>query len=131
MRSDASPSPKNDETAITLVVDDDPLVLDVTSKALELSGFRVAPAASLEDARRVAQSHPVDALLCDVILPGGNGVTLAREVQALHPGARVILISGYPRRNLQSLGLDVGTFEVFEKPFRVDDLVASLRPATN
>lgn len=79
-----------------LLVDDDPTVLRIARIALEAMGLEVAPALDVGEARAIFRDprQEIDALLCDVAMPGTNGLDLALEFQAAKPELRVLLMSG-------------------------------------
>ena len=109
------------ETRLTrvLVVDDDPLVLETVAAQLEDEGFAVttadggAPALALLDDGLVA-----DALVSDLSMPGMDGVTLIREVQARQPAMAAILLTGYAGDSVSlALGRRIkGPFALMRKP---------------
>jgi two-component system cell cycle sensor histidine kinase/response regulator CckA len=70
-----------------LLVDDEPGVLRLCYQILNLDGYRVLQATSGEDALRQLQRNTggLDLALLDVIMPGMNGIELAKRIQAIHP----------------------------------------------
>jgi two-component system cell cycle sensor histidine kinase/response regulator CckA len=93
-----APAPSADLTGkgtILLVEDEDPVRL-FGARALRNKGYRVIEARSGENALEVLQeSEDVDVLVTDVVMPGMDGVTLARLVRADRPRIQVVLMSGY------------------------------------
>jgi two-component system cell cycle sensor histidine kinase/response regulator CckA len=79
-----------------LLVDDDPTVLRIARIALEAIGLDVAPALDVAEARAIfrEQRQEISALLCDIAMPGTNGLDLALEFRAARPELRVLLMSG-------------------------------------
>src|SRR5215467_1681840 len=65
-----------------LVIDDHSLVLTTLVSTLNQAGFKVLAAASGEEALEIASNtrHPIDLLICDVILPGLPGTEIARRI---------------------------------------------------
>jgi CheY-like chemotaxis protein len=79
-----------------LLVDDEPLVRLATADALADEGFAVAEAASGEDALALLEADPAfDCVVTDYLMPGLNGVDLARRLRERHPRLPVMLLSGY------------------------------------
>jgi len=80
-----------------LLVDDEAAIRTMLCQALQRNGFTMLEAesgpAAIELTRR--ESCPIDVLVSDVVMPGMNGIELARELCAERPGLRVVLISGY------------------------------------
>ncbi len=81
-----------------LVVDDEPVVLKIVCSILEQAGFEVLSAASPDDALRIGalRDEPIRLLLCDVIMPGKSGPTVAEHFSRLHPETVCLFMAGYP-----------------------------------
>jgi two-component system cell cycle sensor histidine kinase/response regulator CckA len=109
-----------------LVVDDDPLVLEVTARMLSRLDFQVSTAEGPIEA--LAHSGPLDLLLTDVLMPGMLGTELADRMKPQHPGLAVVYMSGYVDHPDVRARLARG--EVFlEKPFRIAGLRKALEHA--
>ena len=109
-----------------LIVDDDPLVLDVTARMLGRLGYEVSSADGPIEA--LAHSAPVDLLLTDVLMPGMLGTELADRMKEQHRDLAVVYMSGYVDHPDVRARLARG--EVFvEKPFRIADLRKALEHA--
>jgi len=77
-----------------LIIDDDEAFRAVARTLLSSSGYAIAGAvATAAEARRAVTDLQADALLLDLNLPDGNGVTLAAELRAAHPVLRILLTS--------------------------------------
>jgi DNA-binding response OmpR family regulator len=76
----------------------------------------------------MARNHdgPLDLVITDVIMPDMDGRSVAAAVLALHPGCRVLLISGYPSDSAE-VGGDIGDAAFLQKPFTPRTLVARVR----
>ncbi|HKQ63169.1 MAG TPA: PAS domain-containing protein [Candidatus Polarisedimenticolaceae bacterium] len=83
---------------VVLVVEDDPLVRDITVRALQTRGYEVLAAADGEEALRIgtAQASRLSLLLTDLVLPRRSGEEVADRLMQLSPQLRVLFISGYP-----------------------------------
>ena len=86
---------RRDGTTV-LVVEDDEIMLSLTRQLLESNGYSVLEAKDAKSAIEVTQSHPekIDLLLTDVVMRAMNGPELVKEVRALHPGVKVVFMSG-------------------------------------
>lgn len=121
--SEDSPKPK------ILVTDDERIICDTLALILRANGFEAARAYNGEDAVESARAHRPDVLVLDVILPGISGLETARQIRALYPGCRTILISGAIAssevlREASELG---DNLEFLSKPFAPDVLLNKLR----
>ena len=110
-----------------LYVEDDALVRELTHELLLREDREVCACGSAEDAVRRLEHHAFDLLITDVSLPSMSGIALARHFLSMHPGAGVIIASGYP----QELGFDrLGDqWRSVAKPIdadRLDQLIAEL-----
>ncbi len=111
-----------------LLVEDEPLVNHATCRLLRRKGYQVLSARDGSEAMRIAfeQEH-IDLLITDVVMPGMNGVELARELRKLRPNLRVLYTSGYSAGLVgesDAWGMPV---EFLQKPVRPDVLVARVR----
>jgi two-component system, cell cycle response regulator CpdR len=109
--------------ASILVVDDDIEVLDTVSSIVRSAGHRVAKAASGSDALEYLDSDfPLDLLITDIVMPGMNGLSLARLVRDRRPTTRILYITGFA--DLPELQQDPGTRlgKLLRKPILPRDL---------
>lgn len=105
-----------------LLVDDEELVRASTADMLSELGYVVIEAESAEEALQLVSKglHP-DVVMTDHLMPGLNGVDLARELRARWPELPVMIVSGYAED--EGLAPDL---QRLTKPFRKNDLAASL-----
>ncbi len=113
-----------DEVACrVLVVDDEALVRDAVVAMLRADGHDVRAAGSAEEVlAEPAWMTAADVLVTDVLMPGVTGLELAERAVALHPGLRVVLMSGFLPEGPSWPRVADGAWDVLEKPFRVDQL---------
>jgi two-component system, cell cycle response regulator CpdR len=100
---------------VVLVVDDEPLVLDVTASMLEDLGCEVVTAAGASEALKKLQTDArIEILITDINMPDMNGYALAEVPVLIRKRLKVILLSGRE---------DAGHgFPLIRKPFMKDDL---------
>ena len=116
-------------TETILLVEDEPLVLDLAACTLQQLGYNVIPCASADEAlRRLPEyQNRIDLLVTDVVMPRMNGRELASRVASLQPGISVLFSSGYGEDIIAKQGvLDPGLFFI-GKPYRPTDLAAKVR----
>src|SRR5438105_12481767 len=102
-----------------LIVDDEPVVLDVLRRLLEEDGREIALAGGLDAAVEVARQGPLDVALVDKNLLGASGLDLSRKLKALQPELEVILITGYASLETAVEAVQIGAFDYLTKP--IDD----------
>jgi len=112
--------------ATILTVDDDPDVREFANNVLAEAGYRVLEAQSGEAALLVIDKEPeIHLILTDIVMPGLNGIDLARQAQARRPEMKVLYASGYWAHIVNSLD----GAQVVGKPFRAADLINRVRRA--
>ena len=108
-----------------LIVDDDPLVIEVLTDYLRDSGYRVIPALDgFAALARLDVDEAVDLLITDFAMPGMNGLELIRETQRRRPDLPVLLLTGYADPRMQAdidMGLP-GKTHLLRKPISADAL---------
>jgi CheY-like chemotaxis protein len=91
-------SPGTDRTGETiLLVEDEEMVRAMMREGLQRDGYSVLAAGNAQEAISLLERHsrPIDLLLTDLMMPGMNGMELARRILSSHPAMKVLLISGY------------------------------------
>ncbi|MGL4554536.1 MAG: response regulator, partial [Gemmataceae bacterium] len=112
-----------------LLVEDEPEVRRLTAHVLRHCGYTVVEADGGEQAlETLAGMVPAPALLVtDVIMPGMSGPAVAAAARRVHPGLRVLFLSGYPREELGRCGLPEGGADLVQKPYSMSDLAHKVR----
>ena len=114
-------------SAKVLVVDDEVNQGRALALGLRLEGFEVTTALDAEAALASLLITPADIAIVDLMLPGINGIELARRLSALYPKMRVILTSAYHLSERQLLRADCGVVGFVPKPYRLEELADFLR----
>ena len=115
--------------ATILVVEDEDPTREAISNFLEQKGFRVISASKSDVALQKCKidGRVIDVLLTDVVMPGMNGVDLAKAFRSIFPDAVVIFMSGYTDDVLLRSGLAQPQTMLLAKPFGLPALVEKLR----
>jgi response regulator RpfG family c-di-GMP phosphodiesterase len=112
-----------------LVVDDEPRILSALSRSLRREGYELITSETVEEALRVLDSRPVDAVLSDQRMPGTSGLQFLAEAARRRPEAVRMLITGWteeiPPERLEQLGIRA----LITKPWDDAKLKATLRRA--
>lgn len=111
-----------------LVVDDEPLVREVATTALRLTGFEVESVESGEEAESVVRANPTrfDGVLLDLMMPGIDGLETLRRLRRVNPDLAVVLTSGVPIRGEAGAVLRQPRTWMLPKPFDIDGLVNAI-----
>ncbi|MBF6449699.1 MULTISPECIES: response regulator transcription factor [Nocardia] len=113
--------------ARVLVVDDEPMIVELLSVSLRYQGFEVATAANgAEGLDRAKQFRP-DALIVDVMMPGMDGFGLLRRLRADGIDAPVLFLTARDEVEDKITGLTLGADDYVTKPFSLEEVVARLR----
>lgn len=106
-----------------LVVDDDEGLRELLVRYLADNGLNVAAVADGSAMRHYLATHPVDLILLDVMLPGEDGLSLARSLSAEGSPA-IIMLSARGEEVDRIVGLEVGADDYLPKPFSHRELLA-------
>ena len=123
---DVEPIPGGTETI--LVVDDDPLALNITRRLLHKSGYTVWTAAGGEEAIDTYKQHAakIDIVLLDVVMPYVNGEEVYRELTRINPKVAILVVSGFTAKTAERL-LKVSGARFLSKPFSRQKLAIEVR----
>lgn|GEM_PF-5335278 len=115
-------------TEIILVVDDEPTIRGLCSRALVKLGYTVMQCESPSEALRFVNGYtgPIDLVLSDVAMPEMNGVQLCQKLKAARPALRCVLMSGYVDSDHHP---EIDLSQVLAKPFTQSDLARRIRDA--
>lgn len=109
-----------------LVVDDDPGIRETMADILTLEGYTVQAVADGEAAIVLCRAQHFDFALLDIRMPGMDGVETLRQIKALDPAVRVIMITGYDVGPLAAAAMSAGAEAVFRKPLEVTSFLPLL-----
>ncbi|HEX8843744.1 MAG TPA: PAS domain S-box protein [Pyrinomonadaceae bacterium] len=120
-------------TETILLVEDEEMVRDIASQALEQSGYRVLVASDTLHALELCREHAerIDLMLTDVVMPQMSGRVLAERVAPLRPEMRVLYMSGYTDDHIVHHGVLEEGMNFIEKPFTADQLARKVREVLN
>jgi signal transduction histidine kinase len=116
------------DAATALVVDDNPDLLDFV-RTLLAADYTVHTAANATEALALAQQTRPDIILCDVMMPGPDGIAFCHTLRADATLRHVPIILLTARASLESKlsGLDAGADDYVTKPFQPEELKARMR----
>jgi CheY-like chemotaxis protein len=114
---------------VILLVEDESVVREVTRQVLEHAGYEVLESDGPREAMRLAEVHQgqIALLLSDVVMPGMNGLDLARRIQKTQPRLATVFMSGYANPVVMQKAEPLSTY--IQKPFTVDALLAGVAEA--
>ncbi|PKY11557.1 DNA-binding response regulator [Acidithiobacillus marinus] len=113
--------------AVVLIVDDDQRLVEMLREYLEAQGLAVLLAANGQQMRQQLAAGPVDVMVLDWMLPGQDGISLARELRHKEGGPPILMLSARGEDEERILGLESGVDDYLAKPFNARELLARLR----
>jgi two-component system, OmpR family, response regulator len=110
-----------------LVVEDEPRMAALLRRGLVEEGHAADVAGRGEDAVWMAEAHPYDAIVLDVMLPGMNGFETCKHLRAAGVWSPVLMLTARDAVEDRVAGLDAGADDYLAKPFSLVELLARLR----
>ena len=110
-----------------LLIEDDAALSQVLTTGLTREGHEVVSAGTFSTGRRRALGPPFDVILLDVMLPGGSGLDLCRELRQRKVTTPILMLTARDGVADRVAGLDVGADDYLTKPFAPSELLACLR----
>ena len=106
-----------------LLAEDDASLRGFLTRALERAGHSVVDCENGDDAIDALDQGPWDLLLTDIVMPGADGIEVARVAAARQPGIRIMFITGFAAVALNPDSNAPKDAKVLSKPFHLRELV--------
>ncbi len=119
----------NRARAHLLVVDDDPVTIDLLKEVLSKEGYEVSTALSGEEAIAQGADHFFDIIITDVRMGEKDGVEVLRFFKKNAPDTTVILITAFGSIETAIEAIREGAYDYISKPFKLDEIKLTLRRA--
>jgi DNA-binding response OmpR family regulator len=113
-----------------LVIEDEKKIASFVRKGLEAQGDIVEVCHRGDEGYALATSHPYDALVLDIMLPGRDGLSILRNLRERKLALPVILLTARSELNERLEGLNLGADDYLTKPFYIEELIARLHAVT-
>ena len=110
-----------------LIVEDDTVLRNVLARSLTDAGHRIDEAATRAEAESFLLVQPYDAVVLDLNLPDGSGLSTLKEVRRRGNTTPVLVLTARDRTEERIAGLDAGADDYVGKPFELAELEARLR----
>ena len=120
-------STNSSQTAMIVIIDDDPFVRQATGDLLRSLGYRTATFASAEDFLESSCIHEATCLISDVQMPGLSGVDLQRVLIAEGNRTPMIFITAYFDERIRQSVMEAGAIGYLSKPFDEQNLIELLQ----
>ena len=111
---------------VIVLVEDDPALRTLTTRALQENGYVVRPCATAPEMWNALEAGPADLVLLDIMLPGTSGIDLCRALRR-EGDVPIIFISAKGSEVDRVVGLELGADDYLAKPFGTRELIARIR----
>ncbi|HXZ25892.1 MAG TPA: sigma-54 dependent transcriptional regulator [Nitrospiria bacterium] len=112
-----------------LIVDDEPVQAGILGEILEHEGFDVTTHTQPDQALALAQHQSFDLVICDLKMPGMDGVQLLQQLRKIHPDLTVIIMTAYGTIETAVNAMRHGAFDYVTKPFSKEELLITVQRA--
>lgn len=116
-------------TPAILIIDDDKNQRNMLAFALRDKGYLVVAADNGAQALEQAKLQVFDAAVCDIMMPGINGVDTLKQLKLIQPSLPVIMATAYATNALASASMKSGAYGYIAKPYELKELFAILERA--
>src|SRR5215471_12802598 len=115
--------------ANVLIVDDEPIVVEVVGRYLRRDGFAVTSASTGDEGLEAGldKQNPPQVIVLDVMLPGLDGFEVCRRLRQSHVTAPIILLTARTEEADRIDGLGIGADDYVVKPFSPGELIARVK----
>ena len=113
-----------------LIVDDEPVIVQVISRQLRDKGCVVRSAGSAEDAVLLARENHFDLILLDINLPGASGFSVINELKSMS-NAIILIMTGHADEEIRKDAILLGAAELIAKPFEQQQLMSIIRNSSS
>ncbi|MAL17971.1 MAG: DNA-binding response regulator [Balneola sp.] len=110
-----------------LIVEDNPDLLDNIITYLKREGYLCETASDYDAAFDKIMSYTYDVVLIDIMIPGGDGLQILRELKSVKPETSTIIISAKNSLDDKVKGLEIGADDYLTKPFQLAELQARIK----
>jgi two-component system, NtrC family, response regulator AtoC len=114
-----------------LAVDDEQNIRRLIRNEFTLEGYEVTTAKSGEEGLTLIEQNQFDVVLLDIKLPKLNGLDVLKKIKEISNSTEVIMITGYGDIQTAVSSLKLGALDYVTKPFKLDDLLASVQKAVS
>ena len=121
--------PMNKKSAHLLVVDDDPVTVDLLNEVLSQEGYEVFTALSGEEAMAQGKDHLFDIIITDVRMGEKDGMEVLRFFKKNAPDTTVIMITAFGSIETAIEAIREGAYDYISKPFKLDEIKFTVRRA--
>ncbi|MBW2315268.1 MAG: sigma-54-dependent Fis family transcriptional regulator [Deltaproteobacteria bacterium] len=112
-----------------LIVDDDDSLRESLEMVLAAEGYEVFAACDADEALALVERTPVEVVLCDIRMPGLDGMELLPQLSRRLPGSTIVMMSAFGTEDMAVEALSRGAYDYLAKPFQPSEVLLTLRKA--
>jgi two-component system response regulator RegA len=124
---DMSKSVQVSDAPSILIVDDDATLRERLAAAFRARGLDARTASSCEQARELAAQDPPELAVVDLRMPGRSGLELIRELKAIDPETKIVVLTAYGSIATTIDAMKLGAVYYLQKPADADDVLAAFQ----
>lgn len=117
------------ESMKILIVDDEPIVLNLVKKILDKEGYAIQVANSGEKALEILDNESFKLVLSDIKMSEVSGMDVLKEIRQKYPDTGVVMLTAYGAVSTAVEAMKQGAFDYLTKPFKLDELVLTVQRA--
>jgi len=110
-----------------LIVDDEATIRETLSTVLSEEGYDTITASNGEEAVDLITKVPFDSVICDIRMPGMNGIEVLKKAKEIRPETPVLIITAYASIETAVEALREGAIDYIIKPFILEDIVLKMQ----
>ena len=110
-----------------LVVDDEEMIRELLSSALQQENYQCHLASNVDEAFSVLGSQRIDLVISDIMMPGRSGVDLLRDLKKVDPEIAVLMITGLSDMNTALECIHLGADDYLTKPFGISRIMLTVK----
>jgi len=112
-----------------LIIDDEDLIREILSAYLKELPVKIFTASNHADAFKIIEENEIDVAICDIIMPGMDGLEMSKKIMASHPHTQIIIITGHGEKEEILKALRLGVFDFIAKPVNKAFLLNTVKNA--
>ncbi len=109
-------------SATILIIDDEPKMAGILKRVLTKEGYEAVTTSKPEQGLTILQSQPVQIILCDLKMPGMDGIEVLERAKQIQPQAEFIMMTAYATAQTAVESMKKGAYDYLIKPFPLDEL---------
>lgn len=112
-----------------LIVDDEPVILNLLNKILQGEGYEITPASNGEIAIKILKTETFDLIISDIKMEPVDGMQLLKNARQERPDTGIIMLTAYGSVSTAVEAMKEGAFDYITKPFKLDELLLTVQRA--